>query len=97
MEALTMVKVIWRDLRKVLSKVETSYGMASTNFIVGQYLWDTIKSHWVMDEFIQEQLWNHSKLLPHITLYLFENHVTRSEIQTTGHNIEAQKKLATHM
>ena len=39
---LTMVRVIWRELRKVRVEAETSYGLETHAVKVGQYLWGNL-------------------------------------------------------
>ena len=40
---LTMMRVIWRELRKVRVDSETSYVSEDKDVIVGKYLWVTYK------------------------------------------------------
>ena len=51
---LTVVRVIWRELRKVRVEAETAYVSEKLAEMVGQYLWGNLHAHWVMDEFLQE-------------------------------------------
>ena len=70
---LTMVRVIWRELRKVRVEAETAYGSENPTEMVGQYLWGTLQTHRVMDDFLRTQFCQHPEVDPHITLSLFEH------------------------
>ena len=39
---LTMIRVIWRELRKVREEAETAYGSEKPTDMVGKYLWGTL-------------------------------------------------------
>ena len=51
---LTVVRVIWHDLRKVVVEAEKGYGSDTPLVMVGQYLWGASQAYIVMDNF----LWN---------------------------------------
>ena len=52
---ITMVRIIWRDLREVRVEAETEYGSDTPLVMVGKYLWGTIQAHRVMNYFLQTQ------------------------------------------
>ena len=46
---LTMMRVLWRELRKVRVDSETMYGSGDNMVMEVQYLWNTLQSHRVMN------------------------------------------------
>ena len=52
MVVLTMVRVIWRYLRKVRFKSETAYGETYSYFMLVEYLWGILQAHQVMEYFV---------------------------------------------
>ena len=52
---LTMVRVICFEIIKVQVEWETAYVSYTPALVVGQYLWGTLQSHRVMDNFLQTQ------------------------------------------
>ena len=52
---LTMIRVIWRELRKVRVKSETAYGSEENVVVVGQYFWGTLQAHIIMNNFLRAQ------------------------------------------
>ena len=45
---------------------ETAYGLKDNVVMVGQYLWVTLLSHRVMDDFLRYQFQQHAEVVPHI-------------------------------
>ena len=74
---ITMVRVIWRDLRKVRVEAETAYFSEAPAVMVNQYLRGTFQAHRVMDKFLRTQFLQHLEVAPHIILYLFEHRAPR--------------------
>ena len=58
--------------------------------MVGQYLWGTLKTHRVMDEFLWEQFRQHTEVAPHINIYLFEHRASRVEVVALRKKAEIQ-------
>ena len=56
---LTVVRVIWCDLRKVLVEAETAYGSDTPEGMVRQYFWVTLQAHRVMEYLLRTQLLHH--------------------------------------
>ena len=54
MVVLTMVRVIWRELRKVWVEADPAYGSDNPSEILGKYLWGNIQAHQVIDEFLRK-------------------------------------------
>ena len=77
---LTMVQVIWRDLRKVRVEAEMAYGSENPTEMVGKYLWGTLQAHQVMEDFLRTQLHQHTEVAPHITLQLLEHRAPCVEV-----------------
>ena len=69
MVLITMVRIIWRDIRKVRVEVETAYGYDNPSVMVGQYLWGTLQSHRLMYDLLRTQFHQHIEIALHITLY----------------------------
>ena len=61
--------------------------------MVGQYLWGTLKVHFLMEELMRTQFFHHPEVSLHINLYLFENKAPRAELKAVRKNMEAQRKL----
>ena len=57
---LTMMRFIWRELRKVKVDSETEYGFADNVVMVVQYLWGTIQVHRVIENFLRDQFRQHT-------------------------------------
>ena len=89
---LTMVRVIWRELRKVRVEAETSYGLETHAVKVGQYLWGTLQALRVMENFLRTQLRQHPEVSPQITMYMFEHRAPLVEVSALNQKIEAQTK-----
>ena len=68
-----MVRVIWRELRKVRVEAETAYGSDKPAEIVEKNFWWTLQAHWVMDDFLRTLFHQHTEVAPQITLYLFKH------------------------
>ena len=56
---LTMMRFIWRELRKVQVESETAYGSAYNVVMVGRYLWCNLQAHRFMDDFLRDQFRQH--------------------------------------
>ena len=89
---LTMVRVIWRDTRKVKVDTKKAYGFENTSVVVGQCRWGALQAHIVMNEFMRSQIRQHLEVAPHIKLYLFEHRAPREEVLVLKQNVEAQAK-----
>ena len=87
---LTMVRVIWRELRKLQVELETAYGSGDNLVMVGQYLMGTLQAHRVTDEFLRAQFQQHPEMAPHITPYLFEHRSPRLEVAALKQKVESQ-------
>ena len=96
-EANIRLRVIWREIRKVRVEVETEYGSDNPMEMVGQYLWGTLQTHRVMDEFLQTQFRQHPEVDPHITLYLFKHRAPQVEVSALKQRVEAQSKALNKM
>ena len=59
-----MIRVIWRELKKVQFELETAYGSEDKVVMVGQYLWGTLQAHKVMDKFLRKQFRHHPEVAP---------------------------------
>ena len=70
---LTMVIVIWRELRKLRVEAEKYYWSGTTSVMAGQYLWETFQAHIVIYNFLRSQFRQQPEVAPHIILYLFEH------------------------
>ena len=97
MVVITMVWVIWRDLRKVRAELETAYGPDNPMEMVGQYLCGGLQAHRVMDELFWTQFCQHHEVAPHITLYLFEHRAPQVEVSALKQIVEAQAKTLNQM
>ena len=73
MVVLNMARFLWSELRKVQVEAESYYRLYTPDFMMGQYLWESLQDYRVMDELTSNQLHKHLQVAPHITLYLFEN------------------------
>ena len=58
--------------------------------MVGQYLWGTLKSHKVMDEFLWEKFRQNPEVAPHKILYLFDYLFLRVEVVELRQKVELQ-------
>ena len=52
---LTIVRVIWRKLKKVRLEAKTEYGSDNPSEMVGQYLWGTLQADRVTYDFLRTQ------------------------------------------
>ena len=52
---ITMVRIIFRELRNVQFEVDMEYGSETQALMVGQYLWGTLHAHRVMDDLLRTQ------------------------------------------
>lgn len=79
---LTLLQVVWRELRKVRVVAETAYGYSKRNpsLMVGQYMWALSQAHCVQNEFLQSGFWRHPKVSPGIMMYLFEHRAPKAEL-----------------
>ena len=92
-----MVRVIWRELRKVSVESEAAYGYNNPTYMVVKYLWGTLQAHMVMDDFLWTQFYQHPEVAPHITLYLFEHRSPWFEVSALKQILEAQVKTLNQM
>ena len=90
---LTIFWVIWRDLQKVQVQDGKVYGSYPPHVMVDQYLWGTLQSYMVMEEFLRYQFSQKPEVLPPISLYIFEDWAPRSKSQDTRQKIEAQSNM----
>lgn len=93
---LTMLRVVWRELRKVRVVAESAYAYSDSNpaLMVGQYLWATLQDHRVQKEFLDAGFRSHPQVAPRITMYLFENQAPK--VETTAlrlANTELKKEV----
>ena len=56
---LTMVQIIWWEIRKVRVKIDIEYGSDILSVMVGQYLWGNLQVHRVMDDLFQTKTFHH--------------------------------------
>ena len=94
---LTIVQVIWRELRKVRLEAETAYVSDNLTDMVGQYIWGTLQANWAIDVFLQTELLQNTEVDPHINLYLFEHRAPRVEVSDLKQRVEAQAKTLNKM
>ena len=76
-ELITMVRVIWMELRKFRVEADTACVSDNLSEVVGKYLWGNLQVHRVMDDFLQTQFLQHPEVAPQITIYLFEHRCPR--------------------
>ena len=91
------MRVIWRELLKVQVESETAYGLSDNVVLLGQYLWGTLQTHRVMDNFLRVQFRQHIEVAPHITFYLFEHWSPRVEVVVLNQKLEFQAKTIIQM
>lgn len=91
---VTMLRVVWRELRHVRAPAATAYGYAERNphLMVGQYLWCTLQAHRVMREFMEAGFRRHPKVSPGIVMYLFEHRAPKAELAALQTANAAQKR-----
>ena len=89
---LTMMSFIWRELWKVRVESDTVNGSAYNVVMVGQYLWGTLQSHRIMDDFLRAQFQKHPEVASHITLYLFEHRSPIVEVVALKQKVKVQAK-----
>ena len=94
---LTMMKVIWRELRKVRVDSETVYDSEDNVVMVGQYLWENLQAYRVVDDLLRSQFRQHPEVAPHITLYLFNHWSPRVEVVYLKHKVQFQPKTIIQM
>ena len=59
---ITLVRVIWRELRKLRVEAETAYGSETPAVMAGQYLWGTLQAHREMENLLQTQFHQHPEV-----------------------------------
>ena len=94
---LTMLQDIWRELWTLRVQYETTYGYASTYFMVVKYLWFVLQDHLCMEEFLLDQFRHNLEVLLHNTLYLFEHQGPRDEFQDLRKKVEVQINLVARL
>ena len=60
--------------------------------MVGQYFLRTLEAHWVMDDFLRTQFFQHPEVATHITLYIFEHRAPQEVVLALKQRLEAQAK-----
>ena len=75
---LTLVKVIFRELRKVRVGSEHAYSFSDRANPL--YLWGVLQAHRVMADFVKTNFREHPMFHPKMIMFLFETSVPKSEI-----------------
>ena len=89
---LTMVRIIWRYLRKVRVESDMAYGSDKPLMMVSKYLCGALQVHRLMHDFLQTQFLHHPEVDPYITIYLFKHRDPRVEVYNLKQRVEAKEK-----
>ena len=93
----TVVRVIWRDIRKFRVEEEMVYGSDKRSEMAAQYLWGALQTHQVIDEFLWKKFFQNTEMAPHIILYLFKHGAPLVEVYALIKNSEYQAKTLNQM
>lgn len=87
-----MVRVFFRELRKVRIRAQTAYQSSDSTVRVGLYLWHTLQAHRVMNDFKTLKFFNHTLVAPSIVNHLFEHRAPKVQVDALELVIKAQNK-----
>ena len=90
---LTLVRVIFRELRKVRVGSEHAYNFPHRANAL--YLWGILQAHRVMAEFVKTNFREHPMFHPKMIMFLFETSVPKSEIDRVIALVHSVRALPT--
>ena len=89
---MTMVRTMFRALRKERVIAESAHSMVDVNQRVGLYLWASLQAHRVMKEYRDAAFKNHPEVSPSVTFFLFEHRAPTAWVKTLQQDHQALKK-----